>query len=125
MLIAEILLYLCTCPVMNSSASAVLKEASLEENQRSTGPVITKSFSAPWTVPEEAEAAVQELIKSGDLFRYNRNDNESPVSFLECAVAEYTGHKYCLAVNSGGSAIFLALMAAGVERGDKVGQSTN
>lgn len=60
------------------------------------------------------------LIRSGDLFRYNRNDNESPVSFVECAVAEYTGHKYCLAVNSGGSAIFLALMAVGVQRGDKV-----
>lgn len=91
-----------------------------ETKQSSAGPVITKSFSSPWKVPEEAEAQVLELLKSGDLFRYNRNNSDSLVSYLECAVAEYTGHKYSLAVNSGGSAIFLALMAAGVKPGDKV-----
>lgn len=61
-----------------------------------------------------------DIMRSGDLFRYNREDNDSMVSNFEVAIAEYTGHKYCVAVNSGGSALFLALMAAGVKEGDKV-----
>lgn len=83
-------------------------------------PTIKKDFCAPWTVPESGIADARGLMASGDLFRYNRQDADSTVSQAECALAAYTGHKYCLALNSGASAIFLALISAGVKGGDKV-----
>ncbi|CAD7701738.1 unnamed protein product [Ostreobium quekettii] len=83
-------------------------------------PVLTKDFCAPWTVPESGIADALGLMASGDLFRYNRNDANSAASRAEVALSEYTGHKYCLAVNSGASAIFLSLVSAGVKPGDKV-----
>lgn len=83
-------------------------------------PTMTKDFCAPWTVPESGIADALGLMVSGDLFRYNRQDADSTVSRAECALAAYTGHKYCVAVNSGASAIFLALISAGVKQGDKV-----
>lgn len=42
------------------------------------------------------------------------------VSYAESEFAAYTGHKYCVGLNSCGSAIFLALWAAGVRDGDTV-----
>jgi dTDP-4-amino-4,6-dideoxygalactose transaminase len=42
------------------------------------------------------------------------------VSYTESEFAAYTGHKYCVGLNSCGSAIFLALWAAGVRQGDVV-----
>ena len=39
---------------------------------------------------------------------------------LERAFADYTGARYAIAVNSGGSAMFLALLCSGVEVGDQV-----
>lgn len=42
------------------------------------------------------------------------------MSYVESEFAAYTGHKYCVALNSCGSAIYLALWAAGVKDGDKV-----
>lgn len=41
-------------------------------------------------------------------------------SFAESEFAAYTGHKYCVGLNSCGSALFLALWAAGVQDGDTV-----
>jgi DegT/DnrJ/EryC1/StrS aminotransferase family len=41
-------------------------------------------------------------------------------SYAESEFASYTGHKYCVGLNSCGSAIFLALWAAGVRDGDTV-----
>ena len=35
-------------------------------------------------------------------------------------ISEYTGHDYVVALNSCGSALFLALLCAGVQPGDKV-----
>src|SRR3989344_7040816 len=42
------------------------------------------------------------------------------VSLFEKAFAKKTGVKYAVAVNSGGSALFLALWALGVRKGDEV-----
>ena len=42
------------------------------------------------------------------------------VAHLESEFSGYTGHKYAIAVNSCGSALFLSLKAAGVEFQDKV-----
>lgn len=60
-------------------------------------------------------------MEQGKLYRYNvPTALESEVSVCEQEVANYTGHKYCVALNSCGSALFLALKCAGVQPGDKV-----
>lgn len=41
-------------------------------------------------------------------------------SQLEQEYANFTGHKYCVAVNSGTSALHLALVALGIKEGDEV-----
>ncbi len=70
-------------------------------------------------VPEAALRDVQELLRSGDLFRYTRAD-ASPVTQLETAFADYLGCRYALAVNSCSSAIFLALKALSISQNGKV-----
>jgi len=84
------------------------------------GPCVLRSFNAPEPVPKEGQKEVAKMLESGDLFRYNREDADSPVSRVEQQLAEYMGFKYCVALNSCGSALFLALKAVGVERGTKV-----
>lgn len=60
-------------------------------------------------------------MRSGRMYRYNSDSAETcEVSLCEDALAEYTGHKYCVALNSCGSAIFLALKCAGAGPGTKV-----
>lgn len=54
------------------------------------------------------------------LYRYGHSDDHSEVSKLEYAFAQYTKHKYVIAVNSCGSAMFIALKAMGIQPGDKV-----
>ncbi|CAE8720377.1 unnamed protein product, partial [Polarella glacialis] len=61
------------------------------------------------------------VMASGRLYRYNvKSAEEAEVSLVEVELAAYTGHKYCVALNSCGSALYLMLLAAGVEPGDKV-----
>ncbi len=62
---------------------------------------------------EEVNAAV-EVIKSG---RYVKGPN---VKAFEQEFANYIGTKYALAVNNGTAALILALLAAGIKRGDEV-----
>lgn len=72
-------------------------------------------------VPEEGIEHAVQLMREGLLFRYTfPSGTESPVTTCENALAAYTGHKYCIAVNSGASALYLSLRAAGVEPGKKV-----
>lgn len=60
-------------------------------------------------------------MKTGRLYRYNvRSAGESIVSQCERDVADYTGHKYCVALNSCGSALMLLLKTTGLRHGDKV-----
>jgi len=94
----------------------------------------TKSFSTPDPTPSKGIERACEIMKSGHLFRYNpldieenrldHEDNEdvlfSEVSLFEKEFCDYTGHQYAVAVNSCGSAMFLALKAAGLQHGDKV-----
>jgi len=95
--------------------SGFMKMASAKE-----GPCIMKSFNAPEPVPRAGQKEVCKMLSSGDLFRYNRDDANSPVSLVEKQLADYMGFKYCVALNSCGSALFLALKAVGVEQGTKV-----
>jgi dTDP-4-amino-4,6-dideoxygalactose transaminase len=60
-------------------------------------------------------------MKTGRLYRYNvANAEESVVSLCEKEIADYTGHKYCVALNSCGSALMLLLKTTGLQHGDKV-----
>merc|ERR1712127_582705 len=62
-----------------------------------------------------------ELMKTGRLYRYNvKSAEESMVSQCEQAVIDYTGHKYCVALNSCGSAIMLMMKCTGLNPGDQV-----
>jgi len=55
------------------------------------------------------------------MYRYNVKDAESStVSKCEVEIANYTGHKYCVALNSCGSAIMLMMKCAGLQPGDEV-----
>lgn len=86
----------------------------------SADPRVHKSFNAPEPVDRKEQKEIMRLLESGDLFRYNREDAQSPVSLVEKQLADYMGFKYCVALNSCGSALFLALRAAGVGEGTKV-----
>ncbi len=60
-------------------------------------------------------------MKSGNLYRYScSTPEESEVSLLEKEVSEYLGLRFAVAVNSCGSALYIALLCAGVKPGDKV-----
>jgi dTDP-4-amino-4,6-dideoxygalactose transaminase len=54
------------------------------------------------------------------LTRHQRVVDSLQVSYAESEFASYTGHKFCVGLNSCGSAIFLALWAVGVKPGDTV-----
>ena len=55
------------------------------------------------------------------MYRYNVKDAaSSTVSKCEVEIAAYTGFKYCVALNSCGSAIMLMMKTAGLMPGDEV-----
>jgi dTDP-4-amino-4,6-dideoxygalactose transaminase len=61
-------------------------------------------------------------MRSGRLHRYQHANpkEEGEVSQLEEEFANHMGSKYCMAVNSCGCAMFLALKGLGVGQGDTV-----
>ncbi len=60
-------------------------------------------------------------MQTGRMYRYNcKVAEEAVVSQCEMEIAEYTGHKYCVALNSCGSALMLLLKTSGLEHGGKV-----
>ncbi|MCB1363169.1 MAG: aminotransferase class I/II-fold pyridoxal phosphate-dependent enzyme [Rhodobacteraceae bacterium] len=70
-------------------------------------------------IPESARAAIEALLRSGDLFRYTAPE-AAPVSLLEAEFADLIGAKYALAVSSCSAALFLALRALDPARGARV-----
>lgn len=83
--------------------------------------VFAKDLSAPVPIPEAGIEAAVGLMKDGRLFRYGEDRGSLPeAALLEEEFAAYMGMKYCVGVNSGGCALYVALKAAGVEPGDKV-----
>lgn len=79
-----------------------------------------KSFDSPNPIPTQAIDNAVTQMKHGMLYRYGHSDDHSEVSKLEACFAEYTGHKYVVAVNSCGSAMFIALKAMGIQPGEGV-----
>ena len=94
----------------------------------------TKDSKLPDPIPQDGIQQAIKLMETGRLYRYNfgaefnengnlsslKSELASEVAQLEVEFSEYTGHKYMIAVNSCGSALFLSLKAAGVQPGAKV-----
>ncbi|NSX54738.1 DegT/DnrJ/EryC1/StrS family aminotransferase [Parasulfitobacter algicola] len=70
-------------------------------------------------IPDAARADIDQLLKSGDLFRYT-SASASPVSLLEQEFATLIGTDYALAVSSCSAALFLSLKALGLPRDARV-----
>jgi len=78
-------------------------------------------LATPQAPPKASVQAAMRLLETGFLFRYAEMGGAgNEAALLEAEFAAILKRKYCIAVNSGGSAIFLALKAAGVGPGDKV-----
>ena len=72
-------------------------------------------------IPESGMESVLDLMKTGALFRYGETKGtDSYVSRLEVEFARMYNRKYAIAVNSGGSALYLALKASGIDAEDQV-----
>ena len=83
--------------------------------------VFKGDLSASDPLPETAIDAAVRLMRDGRLFRYGESSEALPeAALLEEEFAAYMGRKYCVGLNSGGCALFVALKAVGVEPGDKV-----
>ena len=81
----------------------------------------TGSFTQQEPIADDAIAAAVGVMRSGRLHRYNTvGDDLSETALLEADYAAYQGARYCLACASGGTAMQIALRAAGVKAGDAV-----
>ena len=78
-------------------------------------------IKTPDPIPLEGQLQALELMKTGRLYRYGvPTAGDSVVSLCEKEISEYTGHKYCIALNSCGSALMLLLKTTGLNHGEKV-----
>ncbi|MBN8532500.1 MAG: DegT/DnrJ/EryC1/StrS aminotransferase family protein [Rhizobiales bacterium] len=87
----------------------------------SDGARLQRDLTEPEPIPEAGIARATELMRSGRLFRYGEmGADQLDVSLLEQEFAAFVGRRFCIAVNSGGGALFLALKVLGVRPGDPV-----
>ena len=77
-----------------------------------------QAISSDPTVSPEARERIASVLESGKLSRYYHADWTR--AFERKFAAAHSGGHHAVAVNSGTSALHLALCAAGVERGDEV-----
>ena len=84
-------------------------------NQRLSSPIpqidLTRQYAA---IKSEVDAAIQQTLSNGTFA------SSSSVRAFEEEFARYCGVSYCVCVNSGTSALHLAMIAAGVGPGDEV-----
>jgi len=96
--------------------SSTVRKAAYVEPKR-----FEKDFSKPMAIPREGIEAAVKVMESGRVFRYCTTSAEtSEVAKAEDEFASMVGQKYAFGVNSCSSAIFIAMLAVGVEHGDKV-----
>ncbi len=82
---------------------------------------VLPDLGRPPDIPPEAMATATALLETGRLHRYAEAGGSGGMAAeLERRFARLTGRRYAVAVNSCGSALFLALKAAGVRPGDPV-----
>ncbi len=102
-------------------STSPLSAAATSPHRAPDGLWFGKDLSTPDPISEEAIARAVELMRTGRLHRYGEQGSGYPEpSLLEQDYAAYVGSKYCVAVNSCGAAMFIALKALGVKAGDKV-----
>lgn len=84
-------------------------------------PTVDIDFTAQPPIPAEGISRANELMQSGRLFRYGEaGAEELDVAALERDFAASIGATYCVAMNSCGATLAVALRAAGVAPGDVV-----
>ncbi len=88
-------------------------------------PTVTAAAPASWyhgpnEIGEEEIAAVTEVLRGKNLFRFRGHGQTSMVARFEKLFAEKSGAKHALAVNSGTSALIVGLIGIGVSQGDEV-----
>jgi dTDP-4-amino-4,6-dideoxygalactose transaminase len=84
---------------------------------------VTLNTGEPWprAGEEEIEAVVAALRKSREDWEYLCSARGGgPTAEMEQRWAEFMGARFCMATNSGGAALHIAVMAAGVQAGDEV-----
>ena len=117
-------LFALACTVLSAdafSAQPAVRQTAAAPKQLQDRTYVTRDIKTPDPVPVEGQEAALELMQSGRLYRYNISPGESSeVTKAEKAVIAYTGHKYCVGLNSCGSALMLLLKCTGLEPGGKV-----
>ena len=83
--------------------------------RRSSSEPLPDGVSGPSVIGDEEIAAVTEVLRSQELFRYPKEQSEA--AKFEEEVAEYLGVEYALMVNSGTSALITALTGVGAGTG--------
>jgi dTDP-4-amino-4,6-dideoxygalactose transaminase len=84
-------------------------------------PRLARDLTEPEPIPEAGIARACELMRSGRLFRYGEmGADQNDVALLEKEFAAFVGRRYCIAVNSGGAALCLALKVLDLEPGEPV-----
>jgi dTDP-4-amino-4,6-dideoxygalactose transaminase len=83
------------------------------------GQTLAPDLYAAEPIPQAARDAVEDLLRSADLFRYTA-PSDSAVSLLEADFAALLGSRYALAVSSCSAALFLSLKALDLPRGARV-----
>ncbi|PWG61884.1 aminotransferase [Spiribacter halobius] len=80
-----------------------------------------RSFTEQQPIPAAGIERATEVMASGKLHRYNLGPGETDdAALLEQEFAGYVGRRYCVACNSGGFALHIALRALLPERGTPV-----
>ncbi len=84
-------------------------------------PTVDLDFTEQPPIPEAGIQRATELMRSGRLFRYGETESgELDVAKLEERFADTLGRRYCVALNSCGASLAVALKATGVGPGDRV-----
>jgi len=78
-----------------------------------------KNLQQAEPIPQQAREAIEDMLQSGDLFRYTAREN-APVTLLEQEFAEMMGCRFALAVASCSAALFLTLKALDLKPDAKV-----
>lgn len=79
-------------------------------------PRLARDLTEPAPIPEAGIARALELMRSGRLFRYGElGAEQNDVALLEQEFAAVVGRRFCVAVNSGGAALCLALKVLDVQ----------
>jgi dTDP-4-amino-4,6-dideoxygalactose transaminase len=82
---------------------------------------LARDLTEPEPIPEAGIARAVELMRSGRLFRYGEmGADQGDVALLEQEFAAFVGRRYCVAVNSGGAALCLALKVLDVAASEPV-----